>query len=195
MGQRFFSLSRRPDQLWGPLSILSNKYRWHLSRGHESRRTRNQVWRCWRGQASIFSTRPAGVKSAGERRWPLASIYSRDQNIWMCKRISISMSVLLTSCLSTGRSYKFTFPSVFAVLLDHTISTEFVLKSIIFWDVTPCTLLSCNRRFGGTYRLPLQGRRNNFSKNQQVSNMNLFYFHVIKRVWVNKWEKFRPTRG
>jgi hypothetical protein len=36
------------------------------------------------------------------------------------------------------------------------------LKSITFWDVTPCSLLSCNRRFGATYRLHLQGRRNNF---------------------------------
>jgi hypothetical protein len=27
------------------------------------------------------------------------------------------------------------------------------IKSIIFWDVTPCSLLSCNRRFGRTYRL------------------------------------------
>jgi hypothetical protein len=33
------------------------------------------------------------------------------------------------------------------------------LKSIIFWDVTPCSLLICNRRFGGTYRLNLQDRR------------------------------------
>jgi hypothetical protein len=32
-----------------------------------------------------------------------------------------------------------------------------VMKSIIFWDMTPCSLLSCNRRFGGTYRLHLQG--------------------------------------
>jgi hypothetical protein len=32
------------------------------------------------------------------------------------------------------------------------------MKSIIFWDVTPCSLLSCNRRFGKTYRLHLQGR-------------------------------------
>jgi hypothetical protein len=31
------------------------------------------------------------------------------------------------------------------------------MKSIIFWDVMPCSLLSCNRRFGGTYRLRLQG--------------------------------------
>jgi hypothetical protein len=32
------------------------------------------------------------------------------------------------------------------------------MKSIIFWDMTPCSLLSYNRRFGGTYRLHLQGR-------------------------------------
>jgi hypothetical protein len=44
-----------------------------------------------------------------------------------------------------------------------------VMKSIIFWDVTPCSLLCCNRRFGGTYRLHRQGRRNIFSKNQQIS--------------------------
>jgi hypothetical protein len=49
------------------------------------------------------------------------------------------------------------------------VFTAVVMKSIIFWDVTPCSLLSCKRRFGGTYRLHPQGRRNNFSKNQQVS--------------------------
>jgi hypothetical protein len=43
------------------------------------------------------------------------------------------------------------------------------IKSIIFWDVTQCSLLSYNRRFGGTYRLHLQGLRNHFSKNQQAS--------------------------
>jgi hypothetical protein len=43
------------------------------------------------------------------------------------------------------------------------------LKSIIFWDVTPCSLLSYNRRFGGTYRLHLPGRKNNFSK--QVASL------------------------
>jgi hypothetical protein len=28
-----------------------------------------------------------------------------------------------------------------------------VMKSIIFGDMAPCSLLSFNRRFGGTYRL------------------------------------------
>jgi hypothetical protein len=39
-----------------------------------------------------------------------------------------------------------------------------VMKSINFWNMTPCSPLSFNRRFGGTYRLHLQGRRNRFSK-------------------------------
>jgi hypothetical protein len=38
------------------------------------------------------------------------------------------------------------------------------MKSIIFWDMTPCSPLNCAQRFGGTYRLHLQGRRNMFSK-------------------------------
>jgi hypothetical protein len=29
---------------------------------------------------------------------------------------------------------------------------------IVFWDITPCSPLKVNRRFGGTYRLHLQGR-------------------------------------
>jgi hypothetical protein len=41
-------------------------------------------------------------------------------------------------------------------LVGFEVFTPVVMKSIIFWDVTPCSLLSCNRRFGGTYRLHLQ---------------------------------------
>jgi hypothetical protein len=37
-------------------------------------------------------------------------------------------------------------------------------RSIIFWDVTPYSPLGFNRRFGGTYRFHLQGRRNRFSE-------------------------------
>jgi hypothetical protein len=29
------------------------------------------------------------------------------------------------------------------------VFTAVVMKSIIFWDMTPCSLLSYNRRFGG----------------------------------------------
>jgi hypothetical protein len=55
------------------------------------------------------------------------------------------------------------------IYVGFEVFTAVVMKSAIFWDMTPCSLLSCNRRFWGRYRLHLQGRRNNFSKNQQVS--------------------------
>jgi hypothetical protein len=33
------------------------------------------------------------------------------------------------------------------------------MKSIFFWDMTPCSALSGSRRFGGTYHLHLKGSR------------------------------------
>jgi hypothetical protein len=39
------------------------------------------------------------------------------------------------------------------------------LWSTIFWDITPCSPLRINRRFRGTYRLHLQGRKSKQSKN------------------------------
>jgi hypothetical protein len=46
------------------------------------------------------------------------------------------------------------------------VLTAVVMKSIIFWDMTPCSPL--NRRFGRTYRLHLQGQIGS-AKNQQAS--------------------------
>jgi hypothetical protein len=42
-------------------------------------------------------------------------------------------------------------------LLLVTVLTAVVTKATIFWDITPCSPLKVNRRFGGTYRLHLQG--------------------------------------
>jgi hypothetical protein len=44
------------------------------------------------------------------------------------------------------------------------VFTAVVMKSIILWDITPCSPSSFNRPFGGTYRLHLQGRKNKLSK-------------------------------
>jgi hypothetical protein len=49
------------------------------------------------------------------------------------------------------------------------VLTALVVKSTIFWDTTPYSPFSVNRRFGGTYRLHLQGRRNKFSKRKPAS--------------------------
>jgi hypothetical protein len=39
------------------------------------------------------------------------------------------------------------------------VFTAVVMKCTIFWDIMPCSPLKVNRRFGGTYRLHLQGRK------------------------------------
>jgi hypothetical protein len=45
------------------------------------------------------------------------------------------------------------------------------LKSDIFWDITPCSPLKVNRRFWGTYRLHLQGRRIIRARNQHETDV------------------------
>jgi hypothetical protein len=37
-------------------------------------------------------------------------------------------------------------------LVGFEVFTALVMKSTIFWDITPCSLLSVNQSFRGTYR-------------------------------------------
>jgi hypothetical protein len=61
------------------------------------------------------------------------------------------------------------------------------MKSIIFWDMTPCSPLSYNRHFGGTYRLHLQGHRNRFSKpeSKQVASNRRRYVPPKRQLTLN----------
>jgi hypothetical protein len=51
----------------------------------------------------------------------------------------------------------FEITQVKLLVVRFEVFTAVVTKSIIFWDITPCSPLSVNRRFGGTNRLHLQG--------------------------------------
>jgi hypothetical protein len=42
---------------------------------------------------------------------------------------------------------------------EGVVLTVAVMKNTIFWDTTPCSLLSVNRCFGETHRFHLEGRR------------------------------------
>jgi hypothetical protein len=46
------------------------------------------------------------------------------------------------------------------------VLTALVIKSCIFWDITPCSPLKVNLRFGVTCRLHLQGQRISRARNQ-----------------------------
>jgi hypothetical protein len=54
------------------------------------------------------------------------------------------------------------------------------LKSIIFWDIMPCSRLGVNRSFGGIYRLHLQDRGNKFSKKPKSKQVVLFITTAVK---------------
>jgi hypothetical protein len=62
-----------------------------------------------------------------------------------------------------------------------------LLKSIIFWDVTPCSVLRCSRCFGGTYRLHLQGWRKFFSKKQHWFLLKFFLQPC-------RWRRYVPPK-
>jgi hypothetical protein len=46
------------------------------------------------------------------------------------------------------------------VFVGFEVLTAVVMKSSVFWDITPCSPLKVNRCFGGTYRIHLQGGEN-----------------------------------
>jgi hypothetical protein len=48
--------------------------------------------------------------------------------------------------------------SAFCDVRTELLNTTYI-KSTIFWDITPCSLLSVKRRFGGTYRFHLQDQK------------------------------------
>jgi hypothetical protein len=49
------------------------------------------------------------------------------------------------------------------------VLTPMVVKSTIFWNIALCSPLKGNQRFGGTYRLHLQGRIISCARNQLVT--------------------------
>jgi hypothetical protein len=53
--------------------------------------------------------------------------------------------------------------------IGFEVLTAVAMKSIIFWDITPCSPLKVNRLLGGSYRLHLQGRRISRARNQRES--------------------------
>jgi hypothetical protein len=55
--------------------------------------------------------------------------------------------------------------------LEGLMEPRNISKSSLFWDITQCSPLKVNRRFGGTCRLHFQGRRISQARNQ----------HEIKR--------------
>jgi hypothetical protein len=61
-----------------------------------------------------------------------------------------------------------------------------VMKSTNFWDITPCSPSSVNRRFGGTCRRHLQGQENKFRNKPTCKQVE------SRRPW--RWRRYVPPR-
>jgi hypothetical protein len=67
-------------------------------------------------------------------------------------------------------------------IVGFEVFTAVVMKSDIVWDITSCSPLKVNRRFGGTYRLYLQGRDINQARNQRSRSV----FHLLSRWFLSQ---------
>jgi hypothetical protein len=101
--------------------------------------------------------------------------------------------VCLTSCRILPDVAQWRWTENF--LDSHYEHVRFKLKNAVFWDVAaPCGFI-INRRFGGTCRLHLQGRRNNASEENyrllatvwQFSSLPLFFLP-----W--RWRRHVPPK-
>jgi hypothetical protein len=84
-------------------------------------------------------------------------------------------------------------------VVGFEVLTAVVTKSTIFWDITPCSSLTVNRRFEGTHRLHLHGWKISREKNQRESRwlclapaFTLVSFWLIFRPW--RWRRYVPPR-
>jgi hypothetical protein len=72
-----------------------------------------------------------------------------------------------------------------------------VMKRSIVWDITPCTPLKVNLRFGGECRLHLQVRRRSRTRNgresrRQAEFLPQFLSRLVLRSW--RWTRHVPPK-
>jgi hypothetical protein len=79
-----------------------------------------------------------------------------------CRRTAITSFIRILShyCIVYGSAQLSSLTHrILKSCVGFEVFTAVVMKSINFWDVTPCSLLRCNRRFRETCRFHLQGRK------------------------------------
>jgi hypothetical protein len=73
------------------------------------------------------------------------------------------------------------------------VLTAVVMKSSIFYDITPCSPLKVNRRFGRTYRLNLQCRRISRAFHLACHLLSRWFLaRLILRSW--RWKPYAPPK-
>jgi hypothetical protein len=84
-------------------------------------------------------------------------------------------------------------PTYLSDCIGFEVLTAVVMKSSVFWDITPCSSLKVNRCFGGTCRLHLQDRiisqerDNNKASRKKISASCWSLARLILRFWRRRW--------
>jgi hypothetical protein len=78
----------------------------------------------------------------------------------LCKEMIKNLSITLNKNVSC-----FELWNIHKDYERFEVLTVVVMKSYIFWNTIPCSQLKINRRFRGTCRFLLQGRRINRERN------------------------------
>jgi hypothetical protein len=122
--------------------------------------------------------------------WPNLRYYLSIYMEWMekCRFHTVYGDELFVSFLRlSSRILNSTFIKTTIVFNPSTLTIKFqshLTRSVIeegqndkqisiFWNITPCSPSSVNRRFGGTYCLHLQGRKISWAGNQRKSRICL----------------------
>jgi hypothetical protein len=83
-------------------------------------------------------------------------------------------------------------------LVGFEVLTAAVMKIIIFWDITPCSPLKVNWRFGRTFRLLLQGRGISQSRNQREAGGKQSSPCHLLHAWLifppSRWRRYVPPK-
>jgi hypothetical protein len=71
-------------------------------------------------------------------------------------------------------------------ITDSVVGFEVLTPVVIFWDITPCSPLKVNRRFGGIYRPHHHGRRISRARYQRGSRwrVNIFIQNIFLAVYI-----------
>jgi hypothetical protein len=92
-----------------------------------------------------------------------------------CNRFLRRLWYILSQITFTNREYSY---------VRFEILKAVVMKSSIFWDITPCSPLKTNRRFRGTCRLHLQGRISR-ARNQRALLATCFHAGFLSGLFFN----------
>jgi hypothetical protein len=116
----------------------------------------------------LWVKRPVGVKTVSQMWNSLSRHHHYLVRYKAMCLVTVSYHLFLTGLHAACSVLAFSSSPFFPQVVGFEVRTAEVMKSSVFWDITPRSPLKVNWRFGGTYRLHFQGRRMSQARNQQV---------------------------